>query len=416
MILRHFGAQFLETVKRQGLAEHVGQRPQYAPVLTRIARCKDRLVGALDPAFEIDIGAVLLGIGRARQDHIRRMGPGIAMMADEDLEAVLERLVIHFIGTEREQQFRFCLGNRLDTTIMGIAEQQSAGARGTDMQDIEAVPAILDQLVFGREFQCSAMCTVDAERTATKNDRRLLRTFQRFRQGLGQLRQQAHIIAQPLDRIGLVRFRSDTEHLRMILPHRLADAGVDQRRFPARIGRDQQDHICFLDPSDGGVEIHRSEARHIIGQPGLAAFQHVGAHRFQQLLRRVHGLAIHQIAGNRGHRTAGFHIGYHLKRFVPARFFQLAVLAHIRLVETALHQPVDRMTGFVGRPFLVHVIVDARQCAQHFATTAVDADIGADAVHHVDAERLGQFPRTRFKRIRLASQSANRAKIDDIAG
>ena len=69
----------------------------------------------------------------------------------------------------------------------------------------------------------------------------------------------------------------------------------------------------------------------------------------------------------------------------------------------------------VARPFLVHIVVDARQHAQHLPPTAVDADVGADRVHHVDAQRLGQLPRTRFERIGLAGQRADRAQIDDIA-
>ena len=46
---------------------------------------------------------------------------------------------------------------------------------------------------------------------------------------------------------------------------------------------------------------------------------------------------------------------------------QPAVLAHIGLIEPLRAQAVDDMAGLVGDPFLVHVVVDARQDAHHLA-------------------------------------------------
>jgi hypothetical protein len=67
-------------------------------------------------------------------------------------------------------------------------------------------------------------------------------------------------------------------------------------------------------------------------------------------------------------------------------------------------------------PFLVHVLVDARQHAQHLAARAIDADVGADRVHHVDGSvSVLQLPRPRLEGIGLRGQRADRAEIDHIA-
>ena len=66
------------------------QRAQDRPVLARVARREHRALAALHAAFEIDVGARLLGIARARQDHVGRCRALVAMMADIDLEALGE--------------------------------------------------------------------------------------------------------------------------------------------------------------------------------------------------------------------------------------------------------------------------------------------------------------------------------------
>ena len=94
---------------------------------------------------------------------------------------------------------------------------------------------------------------------------------------------------------------------------------------------------------------------------------------------------------------------------------QLAVCAHPGTVEPPPLQPVDREARLVAEPFLVHVLVQARQNAQHFRPARIDADVGADRVQHVDAVGLAQLPRTRDESVRLRGQRADRAEIDDIA-
>ena len=57
----------------------------------------------------------------------------------------------------------------------------------------------------------------------------------------------------------------------------------------------------------------------------------------------------------------------------------------------------------------------ARQDAHHLAPLAINADIAAKRVHHVDGLGLGQFPRARGKGIGLAYKRPHRTQVDDIA-
>ena len=90
--------------------------------------------------------------------------------------------------------------------------------------------------------------------------RRPLGRGERVRHRLGQLAEQLEIVAQPLDLHAEVDLGPDREHL-AALARDLADAGGDQRRFPADVGADQQHHVGALDPGDGRVERDRREAR-----------------------------------------------------------------------------------------------------------------------------------------------------------
>ena len=87
---RHLGdhrrAELVEAVERQRLADQVGQRAEDGPVLARVARREGGALAALHPALDVDVGAVLLGIGRARQDQVGLRRALVAMMADIDFE------------------------------------------------------------------------------------------------------------------------------------------------------------------------------------------------------------------------------------------------------------------------------------------------------------------------------------------
>ena len=65
----------------------------------------------------------------------------------------------------------------------------------------------------------------------------------------------------------------------------------------------------------------------------------------------------------------------------------LPLFAHVGLIEPLRAQTVDHVARLVGNPFLVDVIVGARQDAHHLAAAGVDADGGAERVHHVDRLR-----------------------------
>ena len=73
------------------------------------------------------------------------------------------------------------------------------------------------------------------------------------------------------------------------------------------------------------------------------------------------------------------------------------------------------MARLVGDPFLVHVVMVARQDAHHRPAPHVDADVGAERVHHVNALGLLQLPRAGVKGIGLVGQRADRAEVDHIA-
>ncbi len=104
-----------------------------------------------------------------------------------------------------------------------------------------------------------------------------------------------------------------------------------------------------------------------------------------------------------------------LKCLGPVCGDQLAIRADIGFVQTAVRKAIDGMACFVRRPFFVYIIIDTRQRAQHGPAPAIQTDIGANSIHYVNAWRFLQFPRTRFKSIRLRRQSADRAQINDIA-
>src|SRR3546814_11059437 len=86
------------------------------------------------------------------------------------------------------------------------------------------------------------------------------------------------------------------------------------------------------------------------------------------------------------------------------------------LVQTATNESVDGVTRLVGRPFLVHILIDPGKRTQHLTPSAIETNIGSHRIHDVDSEGFSQFPGTRFKSIRLAGKRADRAEIDHIAG
>ena len=122
----HRGAELVEAVERQRLADKVGQRAEDRPVLACVARREDRALAALHPAFDVDIGAMLFGIGRARQDQVGAGCALVAMMADIDLERALEAVGRDFVRAEQDHQLRLGL---LDVGDAALLAHSRAAAR-----------------------------------------------------------------------------------------------------------------------------------------------------------------------------------------------------------------------------------------------------------------------------------------------
>ena len=185
---------------------------------------------------------------------------------------------------------------------------------------------------------------------------------------IGQrLRARAEIVVG-IGQIGLLADQRDRE---LAGAPALADARIEHRRFAARIGADDQQRVGLLDAGDGGVEqIARPAPRRIERRAVLPASMFFEPSRvIRSLSANISSTAARSPAmapmrlGLRGLHLGGDR-GEGLR---PGRRAQPAVLADIGLVEPLRAQAVDDMAGLVGNPFLVHVLVDARQDAHDFA-------------------------------------------------
>src|SRR3546814_18710854 len=97
-------------------------------------------------------------------------------------------------------------------------------------------------------------------------------------------------LTQPFDLISKINFRSYAVNLRAILD-RLTDAGIDKRRFPAKIGANEQNNVGRFTAGDCGIEVHCRQVRNIIIETGRAAFKPGVAQRLNKRARREHGFA-----------------------------------------------------------------------------------------------------------------------------
>src|SRR3546814_8790617 len=68
------------------------------------------------------------------------MRAAIAMMADEDLETLVELRKIRFVRAEEEHQLRRGRDHIGDAALLRIAEHQHPHPRGAHMDDVEAIP------------------------------------------------------------------------------------------------------------------------------------------------------------------------------------------------------------------------------------------------------------------------------------
>ena len=101
-----------------------------------------------------------------------------------------------------------------------------------------------------------------ASRRPADDHRRAHRLRQRVGDRRRQVAEQRRVVAELRHRVGQVDRRPDVEHRRAALANRLADARVDQRRFLARVGPDQQRSTsALLDAGQPGVEQIAASAR-----------------------------------------------------------------------------------------------------------------------------------------------------------
>ena len=218
--------------------------------------------------------------------------------------------------------------------------------------------------------------------------------------------------------IGQIGLLADDADQQVALTPALADARIEHRCLAARISADQHDRIGLLDAGDGRIEqiagaaIFRMQRR-----AGIARIDVLDAERGHQRFQREHVLDRAELPRQGANLAAvgrAHLVGDQREGFLPRRRPQPAVLAYIRLIEALRAQAVDDMPRLVGNPLFVHVFIGARQNAHDFAAARVDADGGADRVHHVDRLGLDQFPGTGREGVGLGRQRADRAEIDDV--
>ena len=146
--------QSIERVEGKLVTQRFGQRAQNRPVFARIARREGRTARHLHAAFGIDVNRRLLRVGRARQHHVGAMGTAITMGADVDDETAGRHLDL--VDAEQEQHVEragFQHGGGIQAAIARNKPNiERSNERGFAVQDIEAVPAILDHAERRRGF------------------------------------------------------------------------------------------------------------------------------------------------------------------------------------------------------------------------------------------------------------------------
>ena len=179
----------------------------------------------------------------------------------------------------------------------------------------------------------------------------------------------------------------------------LADAGVEDRRFPARVGADDHDRIGFVDAGDGRIEeiAGAAEFRVELGAV-LPAIERSGC-RGSRSEASARTFPRPRKDRRRSRRFSAARVAFDLRgdggeSFAPGRRPQLAAFAQIGLVETPRLQAIDDLPRLVRDPFLVHRVIDARQDAHDLAAARVDADRGAQRIHDVDRIRSWRVPRS----------------------
>ena len=131
------------------------------------------------------------------------------------------------------------------------------------------------------------------------------------------------------------------------------------------------------------------------GRAVLAAIDIVRAQRRHQIFERGHGFGVHQITG-KGRDFGSIHTIQPArnggKGLIPAHRGQLTIFAHIGFVQPLPGQPVIGKAALVGQPFLIHIVIVTGQDTHNAGAARIDADVGPEGIHHIDAFGLAQFP------------------------
>ena len=271
------------------------------------------------------------------------------------------------------------------------AEVEAGDAGGGGVQHAEPVPADVrlhrahGHRRLGGERQDGG-AVGPRQRRLADDDQRPLGAFDFLEEGMraaGELGEGLRAGAEMLIRIGEVGLRPDQADGKMPLrlPPALQDAGIEHRRFEARIGADEQNCVGMVDALDRRVEqIGGAAERGIELGAVLPAIDIGRAELLGEKLQREHLLGRGEIAGDGSEALAvepAQPLGDGAEGFVPGDSLEPSIAPEVRPVEPLHAQAIPHMPRLVGDPFLVDGVVDARQDAHHLAPTAVDADICA---------------------------------------
>ncbi len=234
----------------------------------------------------------------------------------------------------------------------------------------------------------------------------------------GEIAQRVGARAEIIVGVGQVGLGADDADLELTGAPTLANARIENGGFLARVRAHDQQRVGLFDAGNGRVEDIGGAPRLRI--EGVAALhRQIGRTAFrQQFLQREHLFDRGNVAGDRADPFAVDAAGLGCDRgegFLPGGGAELAVFPDVGAIQPLRAQPVDDVAGLVGDPLFVHRLVDARQDPHHFATTGIDPDRRAHAIHHVDRLGLAELPRPRRERVGLRGQRADRADIDQIA-
>ena len=196
-------------------------------------------------------------------------------------------------------------------------------------------------------------------------------------------------------RIGQIHGRPDIGDLHAAGQPGLADAGIQHRRFPARIGADQQDGVGRFDAGDGRIEqIGLARARRSFA-PSWRQSRLVTPSAVHQILQRLDLFGRGQVADNGGH-------AFWSRRATLARRWRQRLRPSCRpsacrsrgyRAGRAAGAQARHRRGAPCRKSIPRSLLHSGAAARASPAAArIDADVAALRIHHVDAFGLAQFP------------------------